>query len=191
MTVMPCRVQHRHHFYNLAGFIHFVDHTVGKTFRITPADILGGMATAVEQRVVRKSVPNPNNFFDKFCPESGLAGFIPMCRFGDVQLDCGRKLYPPVHLLNRDRSRAFISLSDIAAAGASRIAINRDSTKASSASLNGGSSSSNARRMSSCRCSKVSAGSSWRTSVKLITEFTRHARSCQGEISFIVLHLWR
>jgi len=165
---MPGRVQHGCHLYCLRGLMDFVDHPVGKALGITPADVFDRMSAAVEQRVFRQRIPDPDDFLDKLRAQSGLPAFLPVRRLGNILFDSRSELDAPAHLQRRDRSRAFISSSDTAEAGASRKPLNRDSTNDSSASLKGGSSSSMARRMSSCRCSKVNAGSSWRTSVKLM-----------------------
>jgi len=54
----------------LVRFRYFVNHTVGKTVRVAPTDILGRVTTAMEQGVYCKGVPNTNNLLYKFFPKT-------------------------------------------------------------------------------------------------------------------------
>ena len=126
---MPGRVQHSRHSHCLAGFIDFLDDAVGKPFRITPSEVLDGMSAAVEQRVFCQGIPHADDVLDELRSESRLPGFLPIGRFGNVQLDLRCELDAPVHWRWRERSRAFISSSAMAEAAVSFRAASRDSTK--------------------------------------------------------------
>jgi len=128
------------------------------------------MPAGIEQGIFRQRVPDLNDFFDEFRPESGLLRFIPTRGFRHVRFDFRPEFHPPVHFLNCDRRRDFIVASGTAEAGFFLCAARRFSTNASSAGDNPGSSKSSARRISNCRSLKVSEGSSCKTSAKLMAK---------------------
>ena len=80
-------------------FIHFVDYAIGKTIRVAPSDIFGGMSTTIEKRVLSQGIPYVDNFLDELGAKSRLTAFVPACRFDNISLNLGRKLEPPVHFL--------------------------------------------------------------------------------------------
>ena len=57
VPVVPRRVPHRRYSHQLLAVVDSIDHAVGKSFRVSPIDVLGGMASATEQRVLGQSVP--------------------------------------------------------------------------------------------------------------------------------------
>jgi hypothetical protein len=168
MALMARRVKYGSHDYYMLGFQNFVNDTIGKSLWIPPPNIFCRMPTAIEEGIFSKRIPYLDCFFDKFSAKPGLASLVPRSRAGHIHFDFRPKFDPPTHLPRRERTRLFISSSVTADPGLRRWAARRSSTSASSSAAIGGSSSSKARRTSNCRWSKVSAGNSSRTSLKLI-----------------------
>ena len=131
MMIAPSGVKHSGNSDCSICFVNFVNHAIGKFFRITPTNVFRGMTTTIEQRIDGEGIPSANDFFYKERTESGLAGFIPGCGFRNVVLNGWGEFHSPLHL-RRARTLAFISSKVTAEAGASRKAANLDSTKASS-----------------------------------------------------------
>jgi hypothetical protein len=161
-------MQHRGHSYTSFRLVHFVKDTVRKTLWVTPPDVFGRVTPGIEQRIFGQRIPHADDFLHKLRAQSRPPGLVPIGRCRNIGFDFGGELDTPPHLAWRARRRLFISSIDTADAGASRSAASRDSTRDSSPGPSGASSNSNARRMSSCRCSNVKVGSSRRTSLKLI-----------------------
>ena len=152
----------------MVRFVHFIDDPVGKPVRVTPANVLRGMSAAVEERVSGQRLPDGYDFFHEFRAQALATLFIPLGSMGHVLLDLRREADLPAHSKRR-RKRAFMSSMDTAASGSCRSFSSRSSTMLSSRGLRGDSSTSNALRITICRCSNVSAGSSSKTSAKLIS----------------------
>ncbi len=165
---MSCSVQYSSYFDDVICFVGFVDDAIRKTVCVTPADIFEWVTATVKKWIFCHSLPRFDNLFDELSTESRIAALIPIGCFNNILLDLRRELDPPFHLPYRERTRDFMSSKDNADFGSSLRAASRESTRASSALSNGESSNSKAWRINSCRCSKVSVGSSWRTSLKLM-----------------------
>ena len=98
MAIVSGGVQYSGHPDNLRGFIHFVNHTVGKARRITPAYVFDRMPPTIEQRVFRQGIPNLDNFLDKLNAQSGLPGLIPVGSLRHILFDSRREFNTPTHL---------------------------------------------------------------------------------------------
>ena len=116
----------------------------------------------------RRENPDLENCVGEAEAETRLPRLIPRGGFAYVRLDLGPEDDPPSHAPIRERTRDFISSIDNAEEGFCRWAAWRRSISASSAEESGDSSSSSARRMSIWRSSTERAGSSAKTSVKLM-----------------------
>ncbi len=168
VTVVTCSVQDGCHNHRLPGFICFINDAIRKAVWITPTDVFVRMTGGIEQGIFRECVPNPDDFFHELHAQSGLPGFIPSRRFGDILFNFGSNDHPPAHFGKRERKRALTWSNGMAESGFLRWATSRSSTSFSSVGESGGSSNSSARRTSNCRWPTVNACNSSRTSVKLM-----------------------
>jgi len=100
---------------DMLGFTHFINHTVGKTVGITPANVLAGMTTGMKQRIRHQGIENLNHFFAKFSTQTCLLRIILGSGLGHVVFDFGTNHHPPVH--DWERSRRFISSNGTDEAG--------------------------------------------------------------------------
>ena len=165
---MPCSVQNRRD-YNLAlRFQHFVDHAIRKPLRVSPADVLGRVPTAVQQGILPQRAPNLDDPPHKLAAKPCVPRLIPSGGFGHVLFDLRAEFNYPAHLVNRERRRFSITSSDTADCGSRRCSAMRFSTTASSSASSPWSSNSTARRTSICRCGRVNDGNSASTSLKLM-----------------------
>ena len=81
---MACGVKHRRHHNSLLWLDYLVDYSVRKAFRITPANVLAGVPTAMQHRVVGEFVQDIEEFFDKATAETIAAAVVPGCDLYDV-----------------------------------------------------------------------------------------------------------
>jgi hypothetical protein len=72
MFVVARGVQNCGHHDRMFRFQNFVNDAVGKSFRVTPADVLARMTAGIEQRIFRDRIPNLDDFLHKFHTKPGL-----------------------------------------------------------------------------------------------------------------------
>jgi hypothetical protein len=168
MTIVSCCMQHGRHNDGIVCFDYFVDHSIGESVGVTPADVLPRMSATLQHWVRRQFIKHPDDLLAELGAQAGLLRVISLGRLTYVGLDFWTKQHPPFHGLYWRRSRCFISSRDIDESGLARWSARRDSTRASSMAGSPLSSSSTARRISNWRCSNVSDGNSSSTSAKLM-----------------------
>jgi len=61
-----------------------VNHAIRKAFRVSPANVLPWMATAMQHRIYREFIEHIEDFFDKSIPETLAVAAIPRCDFDNV-----------------------------------------------------------------------------------------------------------
>lgn len=110
-------MKHAGNYHCFLGFQYLVDDAVWKTFGITPADVLNRVSSAIQKWVLRKSLPNSDDFLDKFRSKPRLAAFVPRGCVRHVLLDLRAELAFPNHFEKRERRRAFVSSSGTAEPG--------------------------------------------------------------------------
>ncbi len=98
MSICSCCMQNCRNSHSPLTLVNFINHTVWKTLRVPPMDILHRMATATEQWIFRQIIPYSNDLLDKPCAKPGLANFIPFSRLDHITLHFWRKLNAPFHL---------------------------------------------------------------------------------------------
>jgi hypothetical protein len=106
---MPGGVQHSGYYHKLLLFDHFVNHTIGESFRIAPSDIFGWMPAAVQKRIDLKRIEYRKDLFNEFVAETGTLRVILLRCFHYVVF----RLRPcndfPFHDFDRERSPRLIS----------------------------------------------------------------------------------
>jgi hypothetical protein len=90
----------------LFRFNQFIDHSVWKSFRISPSNILCAVSPRIEQRILGERVQDTNHFLDEFHPKPSLLSIVPIRRFGYIVMKLWTKLYLP-HLLKM-RTQPFL-----------------------------------------------------------------------------------
>lgn len=81
---MPRSVQHRCDYHSMVLFNYFVDHSVRKALRVTPANILLRMASAINQRIHGESIQHCQEFFNKPVTKTFMPAVIPGCDLDNV-----------------------------------------------------------------------------------------------------------
>ena len=51
--------------------VNFIDNAIGKTFGITPTNILLRMSARIEQGIFRQRIPNVKHSINEICPSPG------------------------------------------------------------------------------------------------------------------------
>jgi len=64
-------VNHSRNNDQLTFFDYFINHAIGKSFWIAPADVLGRMLSAVQKWIYLKGVKYREDFFDEFSSRPG------------------------------------------------------------------------------------------------------------------------
>ena len=115
VAVMTGAVKNSAHDNDILGFDHLVNHAVGETVGITPADVLAWMTTGIKQRIQRQRIENLNHFLSKFPAQTCLLRIIPGSGHGHVMFDLRTNHHAPLH--DWERSRRFISANGTDEAG--------------------------------------------------------------------------
>jgi len=74
---VACGVKHRRHHNSLLWLDYLVDYSIRKAFRVTPANVLAGLPTAMQQRVSGEFVEDFEKLFDKAIAETVAAAVVP------------------------------------------------------------------------------------------------------------------
>jgi hypothetical protein len=76
-AVVACGVKHCRNHNSLLWLDYLVDYSVRKAFRVTPANVLACVPTAMQHRVMGEFVQDVEEFFDKAIAETVAAAVVP------------------------------------------------------------------------------------------------------------------
>ena len=74
---MACGVKHSRNDDSFLWLDYLVDYSEGKAFRVTPANVLTGLPTAMQQWVLGEFVEDIEKLFDKAIAEAVAAAVVP------------------------------------------------------------------------------------------------------------------
>src|SRR5438552_5151825 len=80
-TVLPNSMKYSGNDHEPLCFNHFVNNAIGKSFWITPTDVLCWMSAAVQKRVDLKGIEYRQYLFGEFISKTYTVSLIPLCCF--------------------------------------------------------------------------------------------------------------